>query len=394
MDQQSIAGGSTQPPTDVADEITGGLEHHNAPGAAVQDVAHSNLQAASEHVKTAALVQSAVNPSIGTLSEDVHQYDWTYVTPSYGLEGPAVPVNQQIEQPAVTAQSEDHVSQQQLRRSTRERRKPAVLNESADEEALTAAAYAPAMQHTAASQQDDPFSDLMLLIETAAALSTAVDAGLDSPSSEAVVRAGSVGGSHQSSSSNTLDEPSAVAGGAGEVVPAAYDAASGMAALAIHRLSAQGPGPNSHPKLKTKKSQYMAEALTAGQLGRSSSSSMNPAAGLPPAAHRNRKGTPPADGSTAAAASKCVKGNSSRKGLAGLVDDALAAADAPQPVPKRSSEATGSLPNLKPRGQGRWQVFLCAQGLKYLYVGQVSRLGSLFVHHGCKLRMSNNCNVV
>jgi hypothetical protein len=30
-----------------------------------------------------------------------------------------------------------------------------------------------------------------------------------------------------------------------------------------------------------------------------------------------------------------------------------------------------SFPNLKPRGQGRWQVFLCAQGLKYLY-GELS----------------------
>ncbi|KAF6264348.1 hypothetical protein COO60DRAFT_1624321 [Scenedesmus sp. NREL 46B-D3] len=38
------------------------------------------------------------------------------------------------------------------------------------------------------------------------------------------------------------------------------------------------------------------------------------------------------------------------------------------------ADGTGSLPNLKPRGQGRWQVFLCAQGLKYLYVGQYENL--------------------
>jgi hypothetical protein len=37
-------------------------------------------------------------------------------------------------------------------------------------------------------------------------------------------------------------------------------------------------------------------------------------------------------------------------------------------------QGSNSLPNLKPRGEGRWQVFLCAQGLKYLYVGQYNSL--------------------
>ncbi|WIA35214.1 hypothetical protein OEZ86_003677 [Tetradesmus obliquus] len=75
------------------------------------------------------------------------------------------------------------------------------------------------------------------------------------------------------------------------------------------------------------------------------------------AAAAGAAGAPPAAGSNAARRSAAAAAAATGAGL--------------QVAP---ADGTGSLPNLKPRGQGRWQVFLCAQGLKYLYVGQYENL--------------------
>ncbi|WIA15025.1 hypothetical protein OEZ85_001726 [Tetradesmus obliquus] len=75
------------------------------------------------------------------------------------------------------------------------------------------------------------------------------------------------------------------------------------------------------------------------------------------AAAAGAAGAPPAAGSNAARRSAAAVAAATGAGL--------------QVAP---ADGTGSLPNLKPRGQGRWQVFLCAQGLKYLYVGQYENL--------------------
>lgn len=367
MDNESVAVGTAQPQTVAFHQTNPPQTCVSSLSDGFQHLTSANLQAASEPLRTDVPIDGTAKPSPGIAAYHVPQCQTVPQELAKLPEGLSAMTDQQAEEPVSTAQSEEPTPQEQtLRRSTRERRKPAVLVDSADEEALTAAAYAPTPHQGQAEQQEDPFCDLMLLIDAAAALSTAAAEGIDSPNSEDIVRAGSMYGSHQSSSSLSHEDAAAV-DAAGQ--PGSNDPATSMAALAIHKLSVHGPSTTS--KARSRKIQVHPAGSIGHNTTRQSSS------GLPPAMSRSRKSSSQADDTTAAGSTKSHRRSSdaasSRRVLSGQSAGGSkgSAADAVPMAMKRNSDMTGSLPNLKPRGQGRWQVFLCAQGLKYLYVGQV-----------------------
>lgn len=365
MDMESIASYASRLSNDLQARFVADLMQSAAIISSQQEEAQPSLQAASASAKTDAPAQTTVQPTADTSIHSLQQLSSTYHAAAQQVSNPVEAADRQNVQPVVTSQSDQQASLQPLRRSARERRKPAVLVESADEADLTAAAYAATVQQTSPNQQEDPFGDLMLLIDAAAALST--DGGHVSPVVRQASRGGSVPGSHQSSSSSH-DVHSAVAPPQ-DAIHASYDTANGKAALSV-----QGSGCLGALNLSGR----AVARSRKPQAGRSSSSKQSMAAvGLPSASSRDIR-TPPADAIAGGAhGTRGSRSSSSRRSLAGGAaagsagHNRLGDAAAP-PAFKRSSEMTGSLPNLKPRGQGRWQVFLCAQGLKYLYVGQVS----------------------
>uniref|UniRef100_A0A383VHQ4 AP2/ERF domain-containing protein n=1 Tax=Tetradesmus obliquus TaxID=3088 RepID=A0A383VHQ4_TETOB len=331
---------------------------------------------------------------------------------------------------ATAAGAQAPAQQQALRRSSRERRRahPAWRDEdpapgsplsAAAGAAAAATAAAPAASGLASSQQD--FSGLLLLIETAAALSG--DAEADSAAPADVTR--------QDSSNAAAAEP-APAGelhqeqlqppqlqqllpGCPEAHPTSlqdagpYDAATSMAALAIRTLrhSEHDPAeaaalpaalPRARPRKPDRSGIAAAVAAASSDLAGGGSSFLEmlsaAALGVPggfPASHaKQRKYTKLGEGDRSDSPAGRSRMPSSKKAAAAAAGAAGAPPAAGSNAARRSAAAaaaatgaglqvapadgTGSLPNLKPRGQGRWQVFLCAQGLKYLYVGQYENL--------------------
>jgi hypothetical protein len=194
---------------------------------------------------------------------------------------------------------------------------------------------------------------------------------------------------------------------------AEFDAATSMAALAMHTLrnaeldaaaaaAAEGAAqPSALPRARPRKpdrsgiAAAVAAASSSLAMGSSYLEMLSAAAGLGlpgygfPASNgrQQRKYTKLGDSDRSDSPSGRTRAPSSKKaaaaaGAAGPPagsnaarrSAAAAAAATGAGLQVAPADGTGSLPNLKPRGQGRWQVFLCAQGLKYLYVGQYENL--------------------
>jgi hypothetical protein len=281
--------------------------------------------------------------------------------------------------------------------------------------AAAAAAEAPAASGLASSQQD--FSGLLLLIETAAALSgdAEADSAAQVDAAAAVTRQGSSNAAAEPAAADKLHqeqlqpELQQLLPGCAEAQPdAQFDAATSMAALAIHTLrnaeldpaAAAMPAamPRARPRKPDRSGIAAAVAAASGGLAVGSNSylemlSAAASLGLPglsslPASNAKqrqyiklgqesdrsespagRSRVPSSKKAAAAAGAAPAAGSNAARRSA-----AAAAAATGAGLQVAPADGTGSLPNLKPRGQGRWQVFLCAQGLKYLYVGQYENL--------------------